>query len=673
MSEFDGFVETDQTIDVNLPKIVIIKGKQEFPAKDVKIVLHKPVVPDGAANPDANQHFALIVFPFDFPYLYMKVSDLLKRLSSDKTERETIYQADANSKFLDCQVWDEDGKLFLQNTQPPGLIVDTKSLDPRLTAAKLADMKLARQTWLWYQVAMNAARSIFGSTTRLWPPKGFKSPSDLLENPLELVIVQLGKSLSQGAFEQAIANAETRATSEEFGGKWIRCKLAPPEFDRSKNVLLSKNLLSYYASYMSLEHFRRLVLLQTSANKSKLNGESPWRCEWPKPDELKTIEKDIDAAQKKLPAKDREPIPDNFTVDMPLTTRLIYGRSNLVARRNTTNIMGASAEKVAETLWPGKSVEGFEWLHRSAFSFSYDMGFGTEGASLVEELRDKKSNLIFGTKEANMDMQRAEGVINRLRNSSAGTRGTLTTQIINKFESKKLKALNPETGAEEDWDIEADIQNLPYTWFAPKLEYSGAIRLAKFQNLPVAASDNLPTVTPLTVEGILDLCMLEAQIDSLRGDYLNTQTSSSSRRLQPVFEHGTPPVPSDEMTVGLNTLTLNTRTSISSGHLLQVPDHGTPPAPFNVMSVASDTPEILPIPSGSRDIHSLGLPTFHRMAESAPFRVAFHQQPGSDPGDAGPLCIHPKNLAIWNAMRSKRDHVKINNLVLHNPCLEGPD
>jgi len=74
--------------------------------------------------------------------------------------------------------------------------------------------------------------------------------------------------------------------------------------------------------------------------------------------------------------------------------------------------MGLSASEVANKLWPEKKVKSLkldpadvEWLHCSAFSF----GKPTKLSS-----PQKAVNMIFGTKETNTVMLRAEGFIKRL-------------------------------------------------------------------------------------------------------------------------------------------------------------------------------------------------------------------------------------------------------------------
>ncbi|KAJ4027504.1 hypothetical protein NW761_012569 [Fusarium oxysporum] len=95
-------------------------------------------------------------------------------------------------------------------------------------------------------------------------------------------------------------------------------------------------------------------------------------------------------------------------------------RIDIKKRQQTQAIMGDSANKWAKELWslPNNStIKVAEWLHREAHRF------GGTGADFFP-------NLIFGSKECNTNMIRAENLVNEcLKHSTKVKKVVVTTEV----------------------------------------------------------------------------------------------------------------------------------------------------------------------------------------------------------------------------------------------------
>ncbi|KAF8593814.1 hypothetical protein BDV93DRAFT_529669 [Ceratobasidium sp. AG-I] len=178
-------------------------------------------------------------------------------------------------------------------------------------------------------------------------------------------------------------------------------------------------------------------------------------------------------------------------------------------------VMGVGATRIAEEWWGEKDLKAAaaEWLHRSAFSFG----------GLYEKVDVKSSqnqnNLIFGTKECNTHMIRAENTITTLLRADYA--GTLLTKNI--FKGKvRCPEIIPE--GYKCKDIDRTDEN--HTWLCFALTYG-------WTGNPPQGSQKPPFIVetkfnpfsryiPFEVEGRLDDILLTRVLDQ------GAQTASSS-------------------------------------------------------------------------------------------------------------------------------------------------
>ncbi|KAH9934541.1 uncharacterized protein BXZ73DRAFT_100731 [Epithele typhae] len=178
---------------------------------------------------------------------------------------------------------------------------------------------------------------------------------------------------------------------------------------------------------------------------------------------------------------------------------------------------GVSATVLAGMLWggPGRDMKGTaEWLHRSAFRF------GGLGDAINPFSSQNKSNLVFGTKECNTHMIRAEDAITKLiDHCPTASSGLLVTENVLAGNVRHLQADGSVVeNAIPDW-FQDEWNNNPGTmwWLSMQLTYAFNIDLnPQHINLTMNARvdfDPFNRYRPLLYEAKLDDVVLNIVLE----------------------------------------------------------------------------------------------------------------------------------------------------------------
>lgn len=190
-------------------------------------------------------------------------------MSQDDATCEKAYQEDWNAAGdrLACATWDENGSVLVDRSWPP-------------RGLKYCD-KFDLQRDVWYRIAN---KKVFTGMGRLWrslkpivppltlkfaPVGGWPGSADLQKIWDEL------RGKEQGRMDAGKSNLLEWMTAEivDFGS---------PALDNQ--VLLSRNLLEHYETYISLGDFQRLIEAQTQDQQS-------WARRWLTEEEAESFHK----------------------------------------------------------------------------------------------------------------------------------------------------------------------------------------------------------------------------------------------------------------------------------------------------------------------------------------------------------------------------------------------
>ncbi|QRW13810.1 betaine lipid synthase [Ceratobasidium sp. AG-Ba] len=221
-------------------------------------------------------------------------------------------------------------------------------------------------------------------------------------------------------------------------------------------VKFSSSPLEMYTTWILQADKDRLEAAQT--------GNGKWERDPPHPGEVEIFDQQL--------LKYSDEFSEKFYGLSPeIKTQLALWRKGQVirARRDTLSIMGESANQWAKEAlgWTGTDSRG--WLHRAAYSFEPPLKFkprkkakGTKRKRPAKQpkyisLADRFSNIIFGTRECNTDMIRAEIIVKHLRDSDK-----VHQMLVN---------TSSQCPPEYEWD-----RRYP-RWLASKLEYEIIVQM----------------------------------------------------------------------------------------------------------------------------------------------------------------------------------------------------
>ncbi|KAG7425249.1 hypothetical protein Forpi1262_v013017 [Fusarium oxysporum f. sp. raphani] len=234
----------------------------------------------------------------------------------------------------------------------------------------------------------------------------------------------------------------------------IECK------EYSKQVPLAKissHPLGFYSTYIRVK--KDLGALVDIQDRAELGKKASWI--WPFPEAVqaeamnnKLLNKSGRIFRKKMSQVKQTTKSEAI---LKLSTRI-----DIKKRQQTQTIMGDSANKWAKELWslPNNStIKVAEWLQREAHRF------GGTGADFFP-------NLIFGSKECNTNMIRAENLVNEcLKHSTKVKKVVVTTEV---HDRKTINMLDRD-GWLNDIPVtfhSTQTNNSLYYWLAAELEYA---------------------------------------------------------------------------------------------------------------------------------------------------------------------------------------------------------
>ncbi|KAF8228134.1 hypothetical protein L208DRAFT_1293165 [Tricholoma matsutake] len=312
---------------------------------------------------------------------------------------------------------------------------------------------------------------------------------------------------------------ETIITIKEFEGLVTRVLKAFPEDAQSYKVVTRKEASGPLGLKLVGSHFFQFYDT------------------WMKPSDYETICKDRETS--KLPrdfpgneAKDQEPFDEiqkkldpNVPKDNSDTAPGIginsnkFRLANLAERRgyaDQRNVMkNTSATYLSNKLWekqPPKAKPVAEWLHRSAFRFG-GLGDTTNVAS-----SQTPGNLIFGTKECNTHMIRAENTISNIVFNETGVTGLLTTTNVREGKINRITARGDRTPT----DIPSWTKTQMYSWLCFRLDYQWVMdSMLLNQSYNVSATfDPWSRYVPLKLEAHIDDALVDHLYSLIPGQAL---------------------------------------------------------------------------------------------------------------------------------------------------------
>ncbi|KDR78716.1 hypothetical protein GALMADRAFT_223966 [Galerina marginata CBS 339.88] len=375
---------------------------------------------------------------------------------------------------------------------------------------------IAEQHTFWMEVAKTASRtkSNYDPSSRYWDLSG----PDLVTDPDVKLRFEASKNVTRAELELLVPKALARCrfqpqyTCVEFGeGN----KSSPGE--KGPWILVDKHFLGLYALYASPKSVE--ILQDPSLGL--------WLKELDFPNSEQAAKADNFLFPEVDPNTPRTPVKRTGTSLTPHKTNAAIGQPRGKTQAAVMN--NKSATSLAEIFgWPPNASDKTwkkqaEWLHRSAFSY------GGLGVPAIHSTSQTVNNLIFGTKEANTLMMRAESTVKHLvwledqvlRETIPDARADKLTAIIktefgyNYHEegdkpfqddrvdkdfkltksASRIKAVvrkdekmveeGEEDGEKEKEEKEKEqvkdlkwIKEKGYCWFAPRLVYSFAISLS---------------------------------------------------------------------------------------------------------------------------------------------------------------------------------------------------
>ncbi|KAG9125672.1 hypothetical protein FRC07_006671 [Ceratobasidium sp. 392] len=356
--------------------------------------------------------------------LVIRLSDLIKRVDISTSE-ETL-KKDLQAKWFQCPLWHQNGNRVTQQelTQPTRKIPIVNCL------INPTSQNSTRYGTLWATYFNEATKEAEAQLYISHKIGGY----DVLNR---FFVPDLGTTFKLGFLPRPgfdIKRQDFQTIKQNFedglGVNPIILKFTSEEAAKAKGwVKFSENPLSLYTTWVEKSSRDDLEFAQA--------GEQGWQRPIP------TL-RQATAFNTKLLAKSRSigKVDSIRPITIASLPRWRGESLSSYRRRVTETFMGESANKWAkQTLgWTGKTGKSVvaEWLHRIAHRFEKNTG-------------DRYNNMIFGTRECNTDMMRAEATV---------------TQLLS---SDKIHQLLVETRSECAYKL----GTMRYTrWATKKLEYT---------------------------------------------------------------------------------------------------------------------------------------------------------------------------------------------------------
>ncbi|KAG9078527.1 hypothetical protein FS749_009439 [Ceratobasidium sp. UAMH 11750] len=388
------------------------------------------------------------------PYLYqdyvIRVVDLINRVD-DRRYYESLASDLKHPQRIQCRFWTMDGRA-VSDMNPNSSRLGHAHWQACLSSGYNGAVdKAYRDQWvLCFNFAVRIAgnqKSRIGTYNLLnrfyrpiIPPPQFYAPGVLHTFPLYLLAHPRLQGLTSAQLNDAIPEAAKNAG--DVSATWIL------DSQKHKYVRLSANPLGLYSTWVERDHLPLLVKDQT------VDGV------WPR---VLPITTQVGDFNEQLLSQGSYKYSTMLSSEK--SSLLQWPGQNLryYSRRSTRAIMGGSANEWATDTLQWKSPvfnSRAEWLHLVAHQFDHG--------------GDRFSNMIFGTKECNTDMMRAEATVRQLLFS--GRTYAVEVGIVVKRGLKEISMLGGrESTTEVTWlrpgPDGKKIVNYPH-WLASELEYT---------------------------------------------------------------------------------------------------------------------------------------------------------------------------------------------------------
>ncbi|KAG8741226.1 hypothetical protein FRC10_003148 [Ceratobasidium sp. 414] len=388
---------------------------------------------------DKTPGVSYLQLPSLFQDYVVRLNDLRTRVD-DSTWEKTLKNDITGGALCNCSCWTPTGEE----------VSGAEFLESRLgRTLRRGDIEAYRSQWITcFDNAIQMTNNRPGPLGKFDVLSRFYQPKD---NKIFDLYFMPG---SGGAFTtNNLKSVLTNPALQNRGVSGHVLNMSERKAEQEGYVKLSTNPLRLYTTWMLESSLRQLVETSTEARY------------WTRPMPDAGLARDFNRRLLNTPSlglkHDSLRIVDN---SMPY---LLYPGGRLVhfPRLNTKKIMGDSANSWAidKLEWAQKGAETCaEWLHLIAHRFDPRTG-------------DRFGNLIFGTKECNTDMMRAEAVVTQLLQSVKVYAVGIRTKV--RHDLKKLEIKDEDRPREEDITWMKSQPNMsamdPHPhWLTAQLEYT---------------------------------------------------------------------------------------------------------------------------------------------------------------------------------------------------------
>ncbi|QRV85230.1 betaine lipid synthase [Ceratobasidium sp. AG-Ba] len=376
--------------------------------------------------------------PFvQFPSLYqdfiISFEDIIKRIDDGTYQSEL--KKDFDQGTITCSLFNLDGTLISAQDLHGSRMV--RSLGQIMKSSSKGKLEEYRRRWIaCFDGALDVAESKHATPGTFDVLNRFYLPNEHVEFRLCLMPGKLpnGLAVTDKMLEWCIEVVKKNGFAKSI--QPIVYKSDPATAQANQMIQISTNPLGFYSTWIEMKGRDNLDILV----KAQTSGDS-WVRTQPTKDQVDQFSKNL--------------FKPDTTFDHDTIPLVQFPGDNLFhhKRTNTKDIMGDSANQwaVGTLGWKGaKNEVCAEWLHIIAHRF-------WPGAT------DNFQNLIFGTKECNTDMMRAEAAVTQLLVSGKvyGVGITATTR----YNLKEVQMLNNRTRTDD-----SGLQTYPIGWLDPKIK-----------------------------------------------------------------------------------------------------------------------------------------------------------------------------------------------------------
>ncbi|KAG9125673.1 hypothetical protein FRC07_006672 [Ceratobasidium sp. 392] len=437
---------------------------------------------------DTTPRVIYVKLPSLFQDYVIRLQDLIDRVH-DETFQASLFRDFDHEWNIQCTFWTMDGR------QVSPEVLRNSRLGRALYGTRPEYYKSYRDQWVMcfnYAVRLAGIQKSESATTEL--VNRFYQPSSGKPFPLYFVPGKCIESFSRDNLKEALALASKNVSG--IVPEWL-----PSHRITSDYIQLSVNPLGLYSTWVKRQDFARLVDDQTTGKH------------WIRV--LPTTQQVVEFG-KKLEAKPGAEGVLNFDAlgTHSRSTLVQWPGQNLRSYENRTKpvVMAESADKWATDIlkWHNKEGSvGAEWLNLVAHRFD-------------ESTSDRFTNKLFGTKECNTNMTRAEAAITQLLFSGKTYAVKLETEIMHALKHVRMLDV-PElysSTAEVSW-LKAKLGEPkihPYPdWIAPEFKYTVTSYLPTKHGYVEESSSTLfhpfSRQTPFRYEYELDKVILEMYLN----------------------------------------------------------------------------------------------------------------------------------------------------------------